>query len=186
MGGQNYKIDMEMTEKKKIKIICTGPESTGKSTLSEYLANVLKSLWVPEFARTYLTHLGRAYQATDLTHILRGQYAWEHWYEQNLQPGQPLICDTDWTVVYVWKKYVFNAVFQPPLEDLKDRFYLLCAPDLPWEPDPLREHPDARDVLFQAYTKLLDDIGAEYRVVSGSLEERNSNALDILKSKGLI
>ena len=38
------------------KIVVIGPESTGKSTLSGYLAEYYSRLWCPEFAREYLLH----------------------------------------------------------------------------------------------------------------------------------
>jgi nicotinamide riboside kinase len=65
--------------------------------------------------------------------------------------------------------------------------YLLCDVDLPWEPDPLREHPDSRKYLFDLYRKELDERKLNYRVVSGLDDARFKNALgfveEILKSE---
>ena len=36
------------------KIVILGPESTGKSTLCEQLAQHYETMWCPEFAREYL------------------------------------------------------------------------------------------------------------------------------------
>lgn len=55
------------------KVVVIGPESTGKSTLSEQLANHYQTVWVPEFARGYLETLGRAYNQDDLLRIAEGQ-----------------------------------------------------------------------------------------------------------------
>ncbi|MFK8006949.1 MAG: AAA family ATPase [Saprospiraceae bacterium] len=55
------------------KIILTGPESTGKSTLARQLAQVYNTVWVPEFARTYLEGLNRPYRGDDLLKIAKGQ-----------------------------------------------------------------------------------------------------------------
>jgi len=55
------------------KIIVIGPESTGKSTLSCYLANHYKTPWCPEFAREYLLENGTAYTIDDLITIAKGQ-----------------------------------------------------------------------------------------------------------------
>ncbi len=57
---------------KKIVIIC--PESTGKSTLCEWLACQFKSDWVPEYAREYLLTNGTGYSYDDLLTIAKGQY----------------------------------------------------------------------------------------------------------------
>jgi len=44
-------IELPHSEIKKIAIV--GPESTGKSTMSAYLAGHYNTVWVPEFARDY-------------------------------------------------------------------------------------------------------------------------------------
>ena len=54
------------------KIVVTGPESTGKSTLCEQLAKKYNTTWVPEYAREYLLKLGRPYTYDDLLIIARG------------------------------------------------------------------------------------------------------------------
>jgi NadR type nicotinamide-nucleotide adenylyltransferase len=36
------------------RIVVTGPESTGKTTLAQGLAERLATTWVPEYARAYL------------------------------------------------------------------------------------------------------------------------------------
>ena len=94
-----------------LKIVVTGPESSGKTTLAAALAAALDTVWVPEFARTYLAHLGRPYERNDLINIRLGQAAWEEWYAQHLStsPSHHLVCDTDWTVLHVWEAYKFEA-----------------------------------------------------------------------------
>jgi nicotinamide riboside kinase len=39
-----------------------GPESTGKTTISELLSNHFNEPWVPEFARDYLNKINRPYE----------------------------------------------------------------------------------------------------------------------------
>jgi nicotinamide riboside kinase len=48
---QELNIKMNLSEIKKIAVV--GPESTGKSTMSAYLAKHYDTIWVPEFARGY-------------------------------------------------------------------------------------------------------------------------------------
>jgi nicotinamide riboside kinase len=48
------------------RIAVTGPESTGKSLLTEQLARHYNTVWVPEFARSYLEKLGRPYDEDDI------------------------------------------------------------------------------------------------------------------------
>ena len=72
---------------KKVAII--GPESTGKSTLSQRLAAHYHTLWVPEYAREYLHKHGTAYTYNTLLHIAKGQLALEDQYLSKLQPSNP-------------------------------------------------------------------------------------------------
>ncbi len=60
------------------KIIVIGPESTGKSTLCQQLADHYKTCWCPEFAREYLAANGMDYSFADLLNIARGQATLEY------------------------------------------------------------------------------------------------------------
>ncbi len=62
------------------KIVVLGPESTGKSTLCEMLAQHFETLWCPEFAREYLLTNGTDYDFDDLLTIAKGQLALEEEY----------------------------------------------------------------------------------------------------------
>ena len=55
------------------KIVVIGPESTGKSTLTQLLAQHYKTEWCAEYAREYLTIHGKAYTFEDLLTIAKGQ-----------------------------------------------------------------------------------------------------------------
>ena len=55
------------------KIVIIGPESTGKSTLSQQLAHHYNEPWVREYAREYIDHLDRPYTYADLLAIAKGQ-----------------------------------------------------------------------------------------------------------------
>ena len=59
------------------KIVIIGPESTGKSTLCEQLAQHYNTLWVREYAREYLEKNGADYRFEDLYEISLGQLAGE-------------------------------------------------------------------------------------------------------------
>ena len=48
------------------KIAIIGPESTGKTMLTEQLADHYHSPWVPEYARTYIESLSRSYHFDDI------------------------------------------------------------------------------------------------------------------------
>ena len=51
------------------KVAVIGPECTGKSELSEFLAVHFHTEWVPEYARGYINNLVRPYEQHDLLAI---------------------------------------------------------------------------------------------------------------------
>ena len=55
------------------KIIITGPESSGKTTLCENLSQHFKLSFSKEFARFYLEKNGGNYNQSDLLEIAKGQ-----------------------------------------------------------------------------------------------------------------
>lgn len=166
----------------------TGPESSGKTLLASELAAALQLRWTPEFARYYVAHLGRPYLQEDLKTIYRGQQIWENWRLEkvlsDLQSAHPtlptLVCDTDWTVVRIWEKYVFKTPSILPVsewEQAENTLYLLCSPDFPWQPDPLREHPEERWQLFELYQELLLERNLPHLLLQGDHTSRLETAM---------
>ena len=80
-----------MEQKPLIKIAVIGPESTGKSTLCELLAQHYNSQWCPEFAREFLLTHGTDYTYDDLLYIAKGQLAMEDEYILSTVDSQQLI-----------------------------------------------------------------------------------------------
>jgi nicotinamide riboside kinase len=161
-------------------IVLTGPESSGKTTLALALGEALDCAVVPEFARTYLQYLGRPYTPADLDTIERGQLAWETWHKTQPNATDYIVSDTDQTVLAIWRKVLKINTLKVP--DVTGRIYFLCAPDIPWEPDPLREHPNGRARLFEAYQTLLDQTGANFYILRGTPQERLQYALWFIRS----
>ncbi|MBB6611283.1 ATP-binding protein [Pontibacter sp. Tf4] len=161
-----------------LKIAITGPESTGKSTLSAQLAKHYNTVWVPEFARTYIASLNREYTIDDIEAIARGQLQ----QEQQLQAsaGTILISDTDLLVLKIWSEHAFGRTPAFVLDRLQQQdynLYLLMGVDLPWEPDPQREHPHLRQFFYDWYKRELQTMGVPFAEISGQQQERFRNAL---------
>ncbi len=160
-----------------IRISITGPESTGKSWLAERLALHNNSVWVPEYAREYLREINRPYDFDDILLIAKKQFEQEN---SMTQKTGLLFCDTDFCVTSIWcsVKYGKNHEWiERKLKENNYNLYLLCDIDLPWEYDPLREHPQMRSELFGLYNNLLENNQFNYRIVSGLNEERLQNAI---------
>jgi nicotinamide riboside kinase len=54
---------------------------------------------------------------------------------------------------------------------------LLCSPDIPWEPDPLRENPHDRDRLFQVYLAMLEKLRKPYAIIAVGRRKRLKDAM---------
>ncbi len=155
-----------------------GPESTGKSTVAAQLATHYNTVWVPEFARKYLAGLSRPYQEEDLLHIAKEQMKQEDKLEK--QANQLLICDTGLEVIKVWSEHRFGRTHSWIEEKLDTRYYdqyLLMQVDLPWQPDPLREHPHLRTYFFDWYKESLNQKGVFYTIIEGDEQARVLNAI---------
>jgi len=155
------------------KIILTGPESSGKTTLAKQLAKRFNTLWVPEFARTYIDSLNRPYREDDLPKIAKGQYDLELFLEK--KANRFLFCDSSFLVLKIWSEYRFGKCDPWIVEQLqKDQkeLYVLCTPDFPWQPDPQRENPNDRNQLLKIYQSELRNYKKKYIQVAGSQRDR--------------
>ena len=153
-------------EKAALRIAFTGPESSGKTTMAVWLSSFLELPYIAEYARTYLSEKPD-YRKEDLDLMATKQVA--------LWPKGGLIADTEMHVFQVWSQVKYAEVSPVISELLKQQYfdhYFLCAPDIPWEPDPLRENPDDRQQLFELYLDILQKNGRSFTILSGPLEKR--------------
>jgi NadR type nicotinamide-nucleotide adenylyltransferase len=160
------------------KIAVVGPESTGKSTMSAYLATYYTTVWVPEFAREYCEKLTEPPTWQDEVNMFYGQLALEEEYLP--KANKLLICDTTFITVKIWSDYTFGCSPQEVLDELPKRIYdlyLLLDIDLPWEEDPLRDFPHLREHFMEVWHKELEQLNANYVVISGVGQERCQNAV---------
>ncbi|MFA8299812.1 MAG: AAA family ATPase [Hyphomicrobiales bacterium] len=163
------------------RIAITGPESTGKSYLSLKLAEHFKSPYVSEYAREYCEGMDLNYKITDLEHIARKQIENEALLMQKADSF--IFCDTELIVIKIWAIHAFGHCPEWIEQAIKQNhydLYLLCNTDIPWEYDPMREHPNQREFLFKWYEKELKSYGFNYKVVSGLGEDRINNAISFV------
>ena len=167
---------------KKIAII--GPESTGKSTITAQLAGYYNEPAVEEFGRKYLEKTNGTYQKEDLLAITKGMIESEKSLAK--KANNFLFCDTDLIMMKVWYEVKYGQCHPLVLDQLRKRpydFYLLCAPDLPWEEDPLRENPTMREELFEKYLTNLKHYDFRYRIVKGMKNRFQGAVVEIEKLK---
>ena len=143
-----------------IRIAITGIESTGKTTLTAALAEALSAETAVEVARYDPRVLKETIEVSDLTRLAAAQLKACHAAEQRAhETGKKVvISDSDSTVIRFWGRWTLRAEVSglSKLEEWAD-LTLLCAPNIPWEPDPLRSLPNSNDrkQLHQLY---VDDL----------------------------
>ncbi len=148
-----------------IKIAITGPESSGKTTLATDLGRKFRVSPVPEYARYYFSNDRQSYNLEDIERIAEGQWILYNLYSIN---QEVLICDTDFLVLKVWAQDKFSSVssfITNRWKTIQFDLYLLCKPNLEWQPDPLRENPYDRDRLFDIYLQELQTANKNYGIV---------------------
>ena len=166
-----------------LKVVLFGPESTGKTTLSRQLARHYNSVWVPEYAREYLQNKWNDERKTcepeDLIPIAEGQMRLEN--ELAQKTDTILICDTDLLETKVYSEAYYLGSCDPELEKyaLQNTYdlYFLTYIDTPWEPDDLRDKPNERERMFQAFETALIKYKRPYVLLKGNKKERLQEAV---------
>ena len=166
------------------RVVLTGSESTGKTTLARELAGHFGAPWVPEHAREYVLRKGGPLAASDVEPIARGQVAAEEAARE--QAGRLLVLDTDLLSTAVYAGHYYGACPRWILDAVVARradLYLLCEIDVPWVADPARDRPREREQLQELFRSALRTRG--FAVVTlrgdpGTRFERARAALDHL------
>jgi nicotinamide riboside kinase len=155
------------------RIVLTGPECTGKTTLAARLASDTGAAFVLESARAYAEDVKRPLTVDDVEQIARRAIATEDAILRTEPSG--LVFDTDLlsTVVYGRHYYGFRNEFiergaRARIGDL----YLLCLPDIPWCADGVRDRPEQREELLELFRAVLSEFGATVVEIGGVGELR--------------
>lgn len=171
-----------MEKEKNIKIALVGPESTGKSWLSEELAKHYHTVFVPEYARSYFeTNSIDTYSLNDLDHIYKQQLQSEK--ELLLKADHLLFCDTTVLSGKIWSEIVFGETSEFISKEVSESTYdlfLLCNVDVPWVQDDQRKNEADRMQIFDKHLQELKSLNAEYVIINGSWEERIKQSIKVI------
>ena len=162
------------------RIVLTGAECTGKSTLAKALSCHYGEPWTTEFVRSYVDQLDRELIQADLEEIFCGQIAAEDagWAKSK----RFVIHDTNLLSSIIYANHYYETTFDWVNEAILKRdytLYLLCSPDgIKWEDDPgQRDSPSAREKLHSMFKESLEKLKLPYLQLSGDEPLRLSKAI---------
>lgn len=160
-----------------VKVVFFGPESTGKSVMAKQLSQEFSEPYVKEFSRIYAEEKqkqGLHLTKLDVMPIAAGQMALEN--QQLKSAKELLICDTDLLQTKVYSEQYYQGFCPPELDyhAFNNRYdcYFLCYIDTIWELDGIRDRPDDREEMFEAFENALKESDKPFIVLKGSLEEK--------------
>ena len=168
------------------KVVVTGSECTGKTTLVQALAARFETAFSTEGARNYLDEVQRPLSFADVEPIAHRQVSLEG--ETLEQAGNLVILDTDLVSTMIYSRHYYGGCKTWITEMAVSRManlYLVCDIDVPWTEDGLQRNqgePGQRLQLHQTFISELDRIHAPYEILSGSADTRLERATTIIKA----
>ncbi|MDO9039461.1 MAG: ATP-binding protein [Lutibacter sp.] len=174
---------LKQTDINIVKVVLFGPESSGKTTLAKLLARHYNTVWTPEYARDYLQNKWNNERKTceilDMLPIAEGQMKLEN--KLAKKADRILICDTDLLETKVYSEEFYGGFVHPELEKaaLQNTYdlYFLTYIDAPWKKDDLRDRPEQRLEMFNAFENALIKNHRPYVLLKGEKKERLETAI---------
>jgi NadR type nicotinamide-nucleotide adenylyltransferase len=165
-----------------IRVVLTGSESTGKSTLGAALAKHYGVSLVPEFVRGYAESRGGVIEFSDHGPIARGQIALED--EHVARGGDLVVQDTDLLSTVVYCRHYFGRCpewIEAAAAARRPALYLLCEIDVPWVRDGVRDRGDRRDEMQMLFREAVRASGVPSIALIGDPAARLSAAIEAVE-----
>ena len=179
---------LKQTETSCIKIVLFGPESTGKTTLANRLAEHYDTVFVPEYSREYAEQKllnGEELTKEDVLPIALGQMRLENLLAK--KANKVLICDTNILETLVYAKYLYNNYTPEVLKKYAKlnqyHLYLLTNIDVPFEEDPVRGDGADRKEAFNYFKSVLEERSLPFIILTGNEEKRVKEAIAAINEK---
>ena len=164
-----------------IRVVLTGSESTGKTTLAARLAAHYGAALVPEFVRDYVTAKGAPVEFADHGPIARGQMALEDAHTGG--EAQLVIQDTDLLSTVVYSEHYFGscpAWIGDELARRRPDLYLLCDIDVPWIADDVRDRGHMREEMQALFRAAVAATVVPTAAIHGDWTQRFQRAVDAI------
>lgn len=166
-----------------IKIVLTGSESTGKTELASRLGAHFGVPVSEEFVRHYASTHGPTLGFGDHGPIAKGQMASED--DAIARARDLVILDTDLVSTVVYCEHYFGRAPEWIESEARARagqLYLLLEPDIPWQPDGVRDRGDRRAEMHQLFRDKLRALQLRYAEIHGEREDRLTAAVRAIES----
>ncbi|MBK5356036.1 AAA family ATPase [Pseudomonas sp. TH41] len=163
-------------------LVLAGPESSGKSWLSNEIHANFGGILVGEYVRHFIDSEARVTCYDDIPSIAHGQLAWED--EARAKQPSLLILDTHLLSNILWSRTLFGAcptwIEQALLARHYDLHLLLSPETVPWHDDGQRCQPQLaeRQAFFQASRQWLDLHHQPCQVLQGNWKQRKDAAFE--------
>ena len=166
------------------RVVLTGSESVGKTTLALRLGDHFGVPVAAEFVRAYAAARGDKLGFGDHGAIARGQMASE---DAAIARAQDMvILDTDLVSTVVYCEHYFGMCPDWITEEAKKRaaeLYLLLMPDVPWEADGVRDRGEQRLEMHALFAAKLGEFGVKWVELGGEGDERFLAAVQIIRPR---
>jgi nicotinamide riboside kinase len=88
--------------------------------------------------------------------------------------------------MHIWSEHKYGRTDAYILDAFQQQDFnllFLCDTDIPWEFDPLREHPELRSYFLEKYKNTLHAARKPFELISGDHQTRVNTCLQIIRKK---
>ena len=163
-----------------LKVVILGTESSGKTTLAEYLSTNFNAALVREMGRALIPN-SEKFEIGDLRKVAAAHHKETVQAIQSLKPL--IVMDTDIHITQSYAFYKFGQYLDLPKQwyrTQKADLYLYLLAETPYVQDGTRLKNAARNELDLCHIKTLESFGIGYHVLPADFTERRKKAVGVI------